>query len=197
MADVNEQLDLIRVGVLHEAVDFGGGLHAGTHVVVVGDDGAGVGGDLTETVEALGDLVPLFGGELRLAVEDRNVHHSLDGVALLAQVDVVGAQGVHVVAEGDEVLLDLFQRLGGEVGAEPRGGDADAAQFELVLEDLRVLRVLVADLGAFEAGQSSLAEDLLILGLTTQLGKVVVGPADRGDAHVDLAHDVAFLIVSD
>ena len=29
VADVNEQLDLIRVGVLHEAVDFGGGLLAG------------------------------------------------------------------------------------------------------------------------------------------------------------------------
>ena len=66
----------------------------------------------TETVQAVGQQLPFLFREPRLALEDRDILLSLDGVALLRRADDTGADGVQEVPMGQERLLHLGVRRG-------------------------------------------------------------------------------------
>ena len=185
VAAVKQQAHIAGVGFRHKAVDFLHGLHAGAHVVVAGELHALFRSQTTQSVEALGDLLPFLLGVYGLVTEDIE-GLALDGVALLAGADDPRAQGVQPVAVADEGLLCHLIGLGGEQGGEPRVADAQAAHLQLVPQHLHILRILVADLAAREAGQRHFAHALLKGVLRAQLGHIIVGPADGCDGQANL-----------
>ena len=145
---------------------------------------APVRGDLAQLVQAVAQELPLgvVHHMLVAAGEHGYVHLALDGVALLADVDAVGAHGSQEVQVGDEVLLLLLKGAGQEEGGVPAAGDAHAAQVQGLLQLGRILGILVADLAAGEARQRHLADGLLEGVLRAQLRHIVVAPADGCDA---------------
>ena len=187
------------IGVAHHAVRLLAGLDHGAHVVVEAQLEAPVRGDLAQLVQAVAEAVPLgvIHHVLVAAGEDGHVHLALDGVALLADVDAVGAHGSQEVQIGDEVLLLLLEGTGQDEGGVPAAGDAHAPQIQRLFQLGGVLGILVADLTAGEARQGHLADGLLEGVLAAQLRHVVVAPADGCDAqeHVILIKHCEFPLV--
>ena len=199
VAGVIAQEHIPGIGVGHHAVRLLAGLDHGAHVVVEAQLEAPVGGDLAQLVEAVAEAVPLgvVHHVLVAAGEDGHIHLALDGPALLADVDAVGAHGGQEVQVGDEVLLLLLEGAGQDKGRIPAAGDAHAPQVQGALQLRRVLGILVADLAAGEARQGHLADRLLEGVLTAQLRHVVVAPADGCDAqeHIFLVEHWNFPLV--
>ena len=172
------------VGVGHHAVRLLAGLDHGAHVVVEAELEAPVNGDFAQLVQPVAEAGPLLVVHHVLVPsrQDRGVHLALNGIALLADVDPVGAHGGQEVQVGLEVLLLLLEGAGQEEGGIPAAGDAHAPQVQGLLQLRRVRGVLVADLTAGEARQGHLADDLLEGVLSAQLRHIVVAPADGRDA---------------
>ena len=118
------------------------------------------------------------------AGEDGDISAALNGVALLADIDAVCADGRQEVEVGDEVLLLLLNGTGQQERGIPAACDAHTAQVECLFQLRGILGILVADLTAGESGQSHLADGLLEGVLRTQLRHIVVAPADGCDSQM-------------
>ena len=118
VAGVIAQEHIPGIGVGHHAVRLLAGLDHGAHVVVEAQLEAPVRSDLAQLVQAVAQELPLgvVHHMLVAAGEHGYVHLALDGVALLADVDAVGAHSSQEVQVGDEVLLLLLKGAGQEEG---------------------------------------------------------------------------------
>ena len=118
VAGVIAQEHIPGIGVGHHAVGLLAGLDHGAHVMMEAQLEATLGSDLAQTVQTLAEAIPLLivHDMLVAAGEHGYVHLALDGVALLADVDAVGAHSSQEVQVGDEVLLLLLKGAGQEEG---------------------------------------------------------------------------------
>ena len=116
------------------------------------------------------------------AGKHRRIHLSLNGIALLANVDPVSAHGSQELQLPDKIRLHFLVGLCNQEGGEPPAGDPHPPQVQLGLQLRRVGGVLVADLASGEARQGHFADGLLESVLRPQLRHVVVAPADGRDA---------------
>ena len=140
-------------------------------------------GNLAQGVQARAEAVPLLvvHDVLVAAGQNRGVHLALDGIALLADVDAVGADSGQEVQIGGEVCNLLLHGTGQDEGRIPAAGDAHAPQIQCLLQFRGIGGILVADLAAGEACQRHLTDDLLEGILAAQFRHIVVAPADRSD----------------
>ena len=184
VAGVIAEEDIVGVGIGHHAVRLLAGLEHGAHVVVEAELEAPVRRDFAQLVQPVAEAVPLgvVHHVLVAAGEDGGVHLALDGVALLADVDAVGAHGGQEVQVGLEVLLLLLKGAGQNEGGVPAAGDAHSPEVQGLFQLRGVGGILVADLAAGEARQGHFADDLLEGVLRAQLRHIVVAPADGRDA---------------
>ena len=89
--------------------------------------------------------------------------------------------------EGDVLFkrrLRFFVRSADKEGGKPCVADFDSPQRQHGLEDSRILRILVAHLGAREARQRHLADALAEGVFAAQLGQVVIGPSNGRNAQL-------------
>ena len=184
VAGVEAQEHIAGISVAHHAVGFLAGLHHGAHVMMEAQLEAALGGDLAQGVQTCAEAVPLLvvHDVLVAAGQNGGVHLALNGVALLAHVDAVGADSLQEIQVGGEVSNLFLDGAGQNERGVPAAGNTHAAQIQSLLQLGGIRRILVADLAAGEAGQSHFADDLLEGVLATQFGHVVIAPADRGDA---------------
>ena len=184
MPGVVAQEHIARIGVRHHAVDLLCGLHHRAHVVVEAQLEAAVRRDLSEHVKTLREALPagFVHNGLVIAGQNRRIDLTLNRITLFRNVDAVRADGGKEIELPCKVRDIFFKRLCQQKRREPAACDAHAAQIQLPLELLRILRIFVADLAARKARQRHFTDGLPERILRAELRHVVVAPADRGDA---------------
>ena len=122
---------------------------------------------------------------LAVAGEDRSVQLTLDGVALLADINMVSADSFQEVQVGGKVGNFFFDGTSQNERRVPAAGDAHAAQVQSLLQLDGILRIVVANLAAGKAGQCHFADNLLESVFGTQFRHVIIAPTDRGNTQRD------------
>ena len=183
VAGVEAEVNVARIGVVHQALGLLEGLNYGRHVMMEAELEAAVSCDLAQLVQAGGEAIPLLVGQnALLVVQNRGVQLALDRTGLLGYVDCGSANVGQVIQLLNELSLYLFVRLVNQERGEPLGSDGQVAGVQHVLEDGLVFRVLVADFAAVETSELHLRDALLEGVLVAEIPHIIIGPADRADA---------------
>ncbi len=142
-------------------------------------------GQSTHFIEALADRLPLFFCVNRfIGTEDRHIQFALDGVALFGRTDDLRAEIIQFIAVGDKVLNGHFVGFTRQQGREPCIADLQTAHIQLVFQYFRILRVFVTDFRTLETCQRHFADTLFKCVFSTQIGHIIVCPADRGNTQL-------------
>ena len=157
-------------------------------MMVIAELEAALTGRLPERIEPGAEALPLLivHHVLMRAGENGDVCLSLYGIALLGNIDTVRADGGEEVQFSLKVREILLKRFCQQEGGEPAARDAHAAQVQFPLQLGGILRVLVADLTAGKTRKRHFAHGLAEGILRAEFRHIVVAPADRGDAKLNL-----------
>ena len=185
MAGIINQADILRVGQLHQMIDFVGLLNGRGHMMMVYNLHAAVICDLAQMIQALCQCLKLVVVE-NLLLRQRGVPLVLNREALIRGVDDVGAaclEEIHVI---DKCTLVPPQRLLIQIGADPSSDYRQISAAKLLIQDSRISRELAANFGANVAGQCNFADGLQKAVLCAHLRHVIFCPRDRCNADANL-----------
>ena len=173
-----------NVGRGHEQVDLGLGLDHRAHVVMVGERAALLLQPVGEPGELLAVAADVVGAELR-AVGDRHrdpVLHRVRGLGIDQHRAAECQEEIELLAQASLLLVQTELQ---QAAREPAGDEGQAMVLEQRPQHLGIERELAALLHAGITGGAGFAQAALERDVAAELGQVVVGPADGGDAEAD------------
>ena len=148
VASIKAEVNVARIGVVHQALGFLEGLNDRRHMVMEAQLEAAVSSDLAELVQAVAQLVPLFIGGNRLVAAEHRALLCEQATGQLAYVDAACTDSLEEVQLLDKCLFVLLVGGRAQEAREPLGCNLDAAQVECLVQYGRVGRELAANLGA-------------------------------------------------